>query len=70
VRLADPAALSEVVDGQRPALDDFTAGLQMALRELSEAIRDQYHQPLPTQQPLLAQQVSVRDAAPATGRPA
>ena len=70
VRLADPAALSEVVDGRRDALADFLAGLQGALRDLAEAIRDQYHQPLPTQQPLLAQQVIARDPAPVSRRPA
>jgi uncharacterized alpha-E superfamily protein len=52
VRIADLASLVESVDGRRPALDDFLAGLQQQLRALSEAIRDQYQQAPPTQQPL------------------
>jgi uncharacterized alpha-E superfamily protein len=68
VRLADPAALSEEVDGHRDALADFTAGLQASLRDLSVAIRDLYHQPPPTQQALLAQQVVDREPS-AAGRP-
>jgi uncharacterized circularly permuted ATP-grasp superfamily protein/uncharacterized alpha-E superfamily protein len=52
VRIADLASLVESVDGRRPALDDFLRGLQQQLRSLSEAIRDQYQQAPPTQQPL------------------
>ena len=52
VRTADLVRLAESVDGRRPALGDFLAGLQDQLRELSEAIRDQYQQQPPTQQPL------------------
>ena len=44
VRIADPVALAETVDGRRPALGRFLAGLQQQLRALSEAIRDQYQQ--------------------------
>ncbi len=52
VRLADSAELGEVVDGERGGLRLFLAGLQDQLRDLSTAIRDQYHQQPPTQQPL------------------
>jgi uncharacterized circularly permuted ATP-grasp superfamily protein/uncharacterized alpha-E superfamily protein len=52
VRIADLATLVENSDGRRPALDEFLDGLQSQLRSLSEAIRDQYHQAPPPQQPL------------------
>jgi uncharacterized circularly permuted ATP-grasp superfamily protein/uncharacterized alpha-E superfamily protein len=52
VRIADLASLLEGVDGRRPALDEFLGGLQKQLRSLSEAIRDQYLQAPPPQQPL------------------
>jgi hypothetical protein len=52
VRIADPVALAESVDGRRTPLEEFLAGLQNQLRALSEAIHDQYQQPPPTQQPL------------------
>ena len=54
VRVADLPALGETVDGRRPALDAFLAGLQEQLRALSEAIRDQYQQPPPSPRPLFA----------------
>jgi uncharacterized circularly permuted ATP-grasp superfamily protein/uncharacterized alpha-E superfamily protein len=52
VRIADPTALAESADGRRLLLEEFLAGLQNQLRALSEAIRDQYQQPPPTQRPL------------------
>jgi uncharacterized alpha-E superfamily protein len=52
VRIADLASLVEGVDHRRPALDEFLGGLQQQLRSLSEAIRDQYQQAPPRQQPL------------------
>ena len=53
IRTADLVALTESVEGERPGLMTFIAGLQDQLRSLSEAIRDQYQQQPPTQQPLL-----------------
>ncbi len=55
VRTADLVRLAETVDGTRPALGDFLGSLQGQLRELSGAIRDQYQQQPPTQQPLFRQ---------------
>jgi uncharacterized circularly permuted ATP-grasp superfamily protein/uncharacterized alpha-E superfamily protein len=52
VRIADLASLVDGTNGRRPALDEFLGGLQSQLRSLSEAIRDQYHQAPPPQQPL------------------
>ena len=52
VRTSDPVALAEYGEGRRPELDDLLLGLQRQLRSLSEAIRDQYQQQPPTQQPL------------------
>lgn len=52
VRTSDPVALAESGEGRRPELDDLLLGLQRQLRSLSEAIRDQYQQQPPTQQPL------------------
>jgi uncharacterized alpha-E superfamily protein len=52
VRTADPSAMTDVVDGRRVGLEDFLAGLHEQLRDLSEAVRTQYQQPPPTQQPL------------------
>jgi uncharacterized circularly permuted ATP-grasp superfamily protein/uncharacterized alpha-E superfamily protein len=52
VRIADPVALAESSNGRRVLLEEFIAGLQNQLRALSEAIRDQYQQPPPTQRPL------------------
>ena len=52
VRIADPVALAESSNGRRVSLEEFVAGLQNQLRALSEAIRDQYQQPPPTQRPL------------------
>jgi uncharacterized circularly permuted ATP-grasp superfamily protein/uncharacterized alpha-E superfamily protein len=52
VRIADPVALAESGNGRRVQLEEFLAGLQNQLRALSEAIRDQYQQPPPTQRPL------------------
>jgi uncharacterized alpha-E superfamily protein len=46
----DQAALASSVDGRRAALDGFLADLQVELRTLSDAIRDLYQQPPPTQQ--------------------
>jgi uncharacterized alpha-E superfamily protein len=53
VRIADLGSFPEVVDGRRPALEDFLVGLQEQLRALSEAIRDQYQQGPPSLQPLV-----------------
>jgi uncharacterized alpha-E superfamily protein len=52
VRTADPASLAAGGDGQRPALEPFLADLHEQLRDVSEAIRTQYQQQQPTQQPL------------------
>jgi len=52
VRIADPVALAESTNSRRVPLEEFLAGLQNQLRELSEAIRDHYQQPPPTQRPL------------------
>jgi hypothetical protein len=52
VRIADPVALAESSDGHRAFLDEFLGELQHQLRALSEAIRDQYQKPPPTQRPL------------------
>ena len=52
VRTSDPVALAESGEGRRTELDDLLLGLQRQLRSLSEAIRDQYQQQPPTQQPL------------------
>lgn len=52
VRIADPMTLAEAADGHRAPLEEFLTGLQQQLRALSEAIRDQYQQPPPTQRPL------------------
>jgi uncharacterized circularly permuted ATP-grasp superfamily protein/uncharacterized alpha-E superfamily protein len=52
VRIADPVVLAESADGRRASLEEFLGGLQHQLRALSEAIRDQYQQPPPTQRPL------------------
>jgi uncharacterized circularly permuted ATP-grasp superfamily protein/uncharacterized alpha-E superfamily protein len=52
VRIADPVALAESTNGRRVPLEEFLAGLQNQLRDLSEAIRDHYQQPPPTQRPL------------------
>lgn len=66
VRLADPVALGVVTspaDGagphapaRREALDAFCTELHAGLRDLAGAIRDQYHEPPPTQQSLPRQQ--------------
>jgi len=53
VRTADPSALAvSTDDGQRPAMADFLGEVHEGLRDLSEAIRTQFQQPVPTQQPL------------------
>ena len=66
VRLADPVTLGTVqppgadaepdAPARREALGVFCAELHEALRELSTAVRDHYHQPPPTQQLLQRQQ--------------
>ena len=66
VRLADVVALGTVLPpsadapadapARRDALEVFCVELHGALRELSSAIRDHYHEPPPTQQSLLRQQ--------------
>ncbi len=66
VRLVDPVALGAVVapdaaagpgaPARRDALEAFCAELYAGLRDLSTAIRDQYHAPPPTQQSLPRQQ--------------
>jgi uncharacterized alpha-E superfamily protein len=53
VRTADPASLTGGEDGRRPGLEQFLADLHEQLRDVSEAIRTQYQQQQPTQQPLL-----------------
>jgi uncharacterized circularly permuted ATP-grasp superfamily protein/uncharacterized alpha-E superfamily protein len=52
VRTSDPVTLAEAADGRRSALEALLSGLQNQLEALSEAIRDQYQQPPPTQRPL------------------
>ena len=52
VRTSDPVALAESADGHRSELDDLLAGLHRQLRDLSDAIRDQYQRQPPTLQPL------------------
>jgi len=52
VRTADPGALAVAEEGERPALAAFLADLHEQLHDLSEAIRTQYQQSQPTQQPL------------------
>ena len=69
VRLADPVALGMVrppapdapadAPARRDALEEFCAELHGALRELSTAVRDHYHQPPPTQQSLPRQQALI-----------
>jgi uncharacterized circularly permuted ATP-grasp superfamily protein/uncharacterized alpha-E superfamily protein len=66
VRLADLVALGTVLPpspdappeapARRDALEAFCGDLHDALRELSTAVRHQYHEPPPTQQSLLRQQ--------------
>ena len=66
VRLADPVALGAVTpadagpgssrSGRREALAAFCAELHQGLRDLATAVRDQYHEPPPTQQSLPRQQ--------------
>jgi uncharacterized alpha-E superfamily protein len=52
VRTADPSALARSTDGQRTDLEHFLGELHAELRDLSEAIRTQYQQQPPPQQPL------------------
>ncbi len=52
VRTSDPVTLADASDGRRSALEALLSGLQNQLQALSEAIRDQYQQPPPTQRPL------------------
>ena len=52
VRTADPSALARSSDGRRTDLEHFLGELHEQLRDLSEAIRTQYQQPPPPQQPL------------------
>jgi uncharacterized circularly permuted ATP-grasp superfamily protein/uncharacterized alpha-E superfamily protein len=52
VRTADPSSLTVGEDGRRPGLEQFLADLHEQLRDVSEAIRTQYQQQQPTQQPL------------------
>jgi uncharacterized alpha-E superfamily protein len=52
VRTSDPVTLADATDGRRSALEALISGLQNQLRALSEAIRDQYQQPPPTQRPM------------------
>ncbi len=52
VRTADPQALVATRGGRRLALEEFLAGLQDQLRDLSEGVRTQYQQQPLTQQPL------------------
>ncbi len=52
LRTADPVEMTACMEGERPALRDFLGGLVAQLADLSEAIRDQYQQLPPTQQPL------------------
>ena len=52
VRTSDPVTLAETANGRRSALEALLSGLQNQLRGLSDAIRDQYQQPPPTQRPL------------------
>ena len=69
VRTADPVALAAVGEGgRRTGLELFLADLQDQLRDLSEAIRTQYQQQQPTQQPLF--RPSTAGPATGTGAPA
>jgi uncharacterized alpha-E superfamily protein len=52
VRTADPASLAAAAEGRRPSLEQFLADLNDQLHDVSEAIRTQYQQQQPTQQPL------------------
>jgi uncharacterized circularly permuted ATP-grasp superfamily protein/uncharacterized alpha-E superfamily protein len=52
IRIADPVALTESADGRLVLLEELLGELQYQLRALSEAIRDQYQKPPPTQRPL------------------
>jgi uncharacterized alpha-E superfamily protein len=54
LRNADLTELCVILDDRRPRLADFLGALQDRFRELALAIRDQYHKPPPTQQPMLA----------------
>ncbi|GAA1839901.1 circularly permuted type 2 ATP-grasp protein [Microlunatus capsulatus] len=52
VRTADPDALVAADGDRRPGLERFLAELHDQLRDLSDAVRTQYQQQPPTQQPL------------------
>jgi uncharacterized alpha-E superfamily protein len=52
VRTADPDALVAGVGGRRPGREGFLAELHDQLRDLSDAVRTQYQQQPPAQQPL------------------
>ncbi|MCW2810445.1 MAG: hypothetical protein JWP61_903 [Friedmanniella sp.] len=52
LRTTDPLEVTACTDGDRPLLEDFLRGVAAQLGDLSEAIRDQYQQLPPTQQPL------------------
>jgi uncharacterized alpha-E superfamily protein len=52
VRTADPTALVSAEGGRRRGLERFLTELEDQLRDLSDAIRTQYQQQPPTQQPL------------------
>jgi uncharacterized alpha-E superfamily protein len=52
VRIADPVALAESADARLALLEELLGELEHQLRVLSEAIRDQYQKPPPTQRPL------------------
>jgi len=52
VRITRLAVLIETTDGRRDALDGYLGGLLDQLRVLAEAIRDQFQQQPPTQQPI------------------
>ena len=52
VRTSDPVALVAPERGRRPGLEQFLADLHDQLRDVSEAVRTQYQQQPPTQQPL------------------
>jgi uncharacterized alpha-E superfamily protein len=52
VRTADPQALGVVAEGRRPALERFLTDLHDRLRDLADAVRTQYQQQPPSQQPL------------------
>jgi uncharacterized alpha-E superfamily protein len=60
VRTADPTTLTIAEQGLRPALAQFLADLHEQLRDLAEAIRTQYQQRPPTQQPLFRQAAAGR----------